>query len=51
MCRQWIRLLAQPALISRRRINAEHQIEVVGAQLRKMMPWIMKNKLVDQSKN
>ena len=41
----------QPALISRRRINAEHQIEVVGAQLRKMMPWIMKNKLVDQTKN
>ena len=41
----------QPTLISRRRINAEHQIEVVGAQLRQMMPWIMKNKLVDQSKN
>ncbi|MBP6651837.1 MAG: ketol-acid reductoisomerase, partial [Xylophilus sp.] len=28
----------QPVLISRRRLNAEHQIEVVGAQLRKMMP-------------
>ena len=41
----------QPVLISRRRLNAEHQIEVVGAQLRKMMPWIMKNKLVDQTKN
>ena len=41
----------QPTLISRRRLNAEHQIEVVGAQLRKMMPWIMKNKLVDQTRN
>ena len=41
----------QPVLISRRRLNAEHQIEVVGAQLRKMMAWIMKNKLVDQTKN
>ena len=41
----------QPVLISRRRLNAEHQIEVVGAQLRKMMPWIMKNKLVDQTRN
>mgnify|MGYP003581843207 FL=1 len=41
----------QHVLISRRRLNAEHQIEVVGAQLRKMMPWIMKNKLVDQTKN
>jgi ketol-acid reductoisomerase len=40
-----------PTLISRRRLNAEHQIEQVGAQLRAMMPWIAKNKLVDQSKN
>ena len=40
-----------PTLISRRRLNAEHQIEVVGAQLRAMMPWIAKNKMVDQSKN
>jgi ketol-acid reductoisomerase len=40
-----------PTLISRRRLNAEHQIETVGAQLRAMMPWIAKNKLVDQSKN
>jgi ketol-acid reductoisomerase len=24
---------------------------VVGAQLRAMMPWIAKNKLVDQSRN
>jgi len=40
-----------PTLISRRRLNAEHQIEVVGARLRGMMPWITQNKLVDQSKN
>ena len=30
---------------------AEHQVEIVGAKLRDMMPWIKKNKLVDQSKN
>jgi ketol-acid reductoisomerase len=40
-----------PTLISRRRLNAEHQIELVGGKLRSMMPWIAKNKLVDQSKN
>ena len=40
-----------PTLMSRRRITAEHPIEVVGEQLRAMMPWIMKNRLVDQSKN
>jgi ketol-acid reductoisomerase len=40
-----------PTLISRRRLNAEHEIEQVGGKLRSMMPWIAKNKLVDQSKN
>jgi branched-chain amino acid transport system permease protein len=30
---------------------AEHSIEQVGAQLRAMMPWIGRNKLVDQSRN
>ena len=40
-----------PTLLSRRRLNAEHQIEVVGAKLRAMMPWIAKNKLVDQTRN
>src|SRR5476651_883847 len=34
-----------------RRLNAEHPIEQVGGQLRAMMPWIGKNKLVYQSKN
>ncbi|CUI64031.1 ketol-acid reductoisomerase [Achromobacter xylosoxidans] len=40
-----------PTLTSRRRINAESQIEVVGGKLRAMMPWIAANKLVDKSKN
>ncbi len=40
-----------PTLLSRRRLTAEHPIEVVGEQLRAMMPWIRKNRLVDQSKN
>ncbi len=40
-----------PTLMSRRRLTANHEIEVVGAKLRAMMPWIAKNKLVDQSKN
>ena len=40
-----------PSMTARRRLNAEHPIEIVGAQLRDMMPWIKKNKLVDQSKN
>jgi len=40
-----------PEMTARRRLNAEHPIEVVGAKLRAMMPWISKNKLVDQSKN
>jgi ketol-acid reductoisomerase len=40
-----------PTLMSRRRLTAEHPIEVVGEQLRAMMPWIKKNRLVDQSRN
>ena len=40
-----------PAMTARRRLNAEHPIEVTGAKLRDMMPWIKANKLVDQSKN
>lgn len=40
-----------PVLLSRRRLTAEHQIEQVGSRLRSMMPWLAKNKLVDQSKN
>ena len=40
-----------PTLLSKRRLMAEHPIEVVGEKLRAMMPWIKKNRLVDQSRN
>ena len=40
-----------PTLLSRRRMTAEHPIEEVGEKLRAMMPWIKKNKLVDQTRN
>ena len=40
-----------PTLMSRRRLMAEHSIEVVGEKLRAMMPWIKANKLVDKSRN
>jgi ketol-acid reductoisomerase len=40
-----------PTLASRRRLTAEHEIEVVGEKLRAMMPWIKANRLVDKSRN
>lgn len=40
-----------PEMTARRRLNAEHPIEVVGSKLRAMMPWIKANKIVDQTKN
>ena len=40
-----------PTLMSRRRLMAEHDIEVVGEKLRAMMPWIKANRLVDRSRN
>ena len=40
-----------PEMTARRRLTAAHPVEVVGEKLRAMMPWIAKNKLVDQSKN
>ena len=40
-----------PSMTARRRQNAEHGIEVVGAKLRAMMPWIAANKIVDKEKN
>ena len=40
-----------PEMIAYRRLNAAHQIEVVGEQLRAMMPWIQKDKIVDKTKN
>ncbi len=41
----------QATLKAKRRIAAEHPIEVVGEKLRSMMPWIAKNRLVDKTKN
>jgi len=40
-----------PEMTARRRLTAAHPIEQVGGQLRDMIPWIKKNKLVDQSRN
>jgi ketol-acid reductoisomerase len=44
-------LAGSPTLRSRRRLDAEHPIEIVGEQLRAMMPWIKAGKLVDRSRN
>ena len=40
-----------PSITAMRRLNAEHGIEVTGAKLRAMMPWITANQIVDQEKN
>ncbi|MDR5762858.1 ketol-acid reductoisomerase [Caballeronia sp. LZ035] len=40
-----------PTLQSRRRMTAAHPIEIVGARLRAMMPWITQDALVDRSRN
>ena len=40
-----------PEMTAMRRLNAAHQIEQVGENLRSMMPWITANKLVDKTKN
>jgi len=40
-----------PVMKAERRLCQEHLIEQVGSRLRSMMPWISKNKLVDQEKN
>ncbi|CAB1276668.1 ketol-acid reductoisomerase [Candidatus Nitrosacidococcus tergens] len=40
-----------PTLKAKRRLGQEHLIEQVGEKLRSMMPWIGKNRIVDQSKN
>ncbi|HUZ13524.1 MAG TPA: ketol-acid reductoisomerase [Caulobacteraceae bacterium] len=51
--RDWMLEVAagKPNYNAIRRRNAEHPIEEVGARLRAMMPWIAKNKLVDQARN
>jgi ketol-acid reductoisomerase len=41
----------QPELKAARKTAAAHPIEKVGAELRAMMPWIGKNKLVDRERN
>jgi len=43
--------LNYPSMTAQRRNNAAHAIEKVGLELRKMMPWIAEEKIVDQSKN
>lgn len=40
-----------PSMTARRRNNAEHEIEITGAKLRAMMPWIGSNKIIDKDKN
>ena len=41
----------QPELKARRGLLERHQIEIVGKELRAMMPWIAKGKLVDKARN
>lgn len=43
--------MGYPEMTARRRLTAEHPIEVVGAKLREMMPWIKAKQLVDRSRN
>lgn len=39
-----------PTLAALRRQNNEHQVEVVGRRLRKMMPWISKDKKISEDR-
>jgi ketol-acid reductoisomerase len=43
--------VGQPRLKAERRISAEHQVEKIGAELRGMMSWITKNKIINKAKN
>jgi ketol-acid reductoisomerase len=43
--------VGNPEMKAARKLQREHPIEKVGAELRAMMPWIAKNKLVDKTKN
>ena len=51
--RDWVleNKAGQPSFKAMRAAAAAHPIEDVGARLRAMMPWITKNRLVDQSRN
>ena len=46
--REWLleNQVGRPVFNATKRIDSEHLIEKVGAQLRSMMPWLHKNKLV-----
>ena len=43
--------MGNPEMKASRKLSAAHPIEQVGAELRAMMPWIAKNKLVDKARN
>ena len=43
--------VGNPEMKAARKRQAEHPIEKVGSELRAMMPWIAKNKLVDKAVN
>jgi ketol-acid reductoisomerase len=43
--------VGQPRLKAERKLSSEHQVEKIGAELRAMMPWIAKNKLINKTKN
>ena len=43
--------VGNPEMKAARKLSAAHQIETVGTELRAMMPWIAKNKLVDKARN
>lgn len=43
--------VGQIRLKARRKLLNEHPIEQVGEKLRGMMPWLVKNRLVDKTKN
>lgn len=51
--REWIleNKANRPVFNALTRKGENHPIEAVGAKLRAMMPWLQKNKLVDQAKN
>jgi ketol-acid reductoisomerase len=51
--REWMleNKVNQTSFKATRRRHADHPIEEVGRNLRAMMPWISKNKLVDKDKN
>ncbi|MBN2332839.1 MAG: ketol-acid reductoisomerase [Deltaproteobacteria bacterium] len=51
--REWIleNMANRPMFNALTRIGEEHQIEVVGGKLRRMMSWLNQDKLVDRKKN